>query len=81
VWINEYGFRHRARADAGIEYADEMPFNHSVSMVDVQLEHATRVALPSATFPGEQGWYFNQGEKTGLSEKFFTIAHLIETGH
>jgi len=50
-------------------------------MVDMQLEHATRVALPSATFPGEEGWYFNQGEKTGLTEKFFTIAHLIETGH
>ena len=81
VWINEYGFRRRARPEAGIEYADEMPFNHSVSMVDMQLEHATRVALPSATFPGEEGWYFNQGEKTGLTEKFFTIAHLIETGH
>jgi hypothetical protein len=81
VWINAYGFRRRASADAGIEYPDEMPFNPGVSMVDVQLEHATRVALPSAKFPGEQGWYFNQGEKTGLTEQFFTIAHMIETSH
>ena len=81
VWINAYGFRRRARADSGTEYADEMPFNPSVSMVDVQLEHATRVALPSPAFAGEEGWYFNQGEKTGLTEQFFTIAHLIETSH
>jgi hypothetical protein len=30
---------------------------------------------------GEQGWYFNQGAKSGTSEEFFTVAHLIETGH
>jgi len=81
VWINQYGFRRQARPGTGTEYPDEMPFNHSVSMVDVQLVHATRAALPSPTFPGEEGWYFNQGSKTGLSEEFFTISHLIETGH
>ena len=58
-----------------------MPFAGSVSMIDVQLNHATRTALPSGKFPGEQGWYFNQGEATGLTEEFFTIAHLIEAGH
>lgn len=81
IWFNEYGFRKRADQGYGIEYPDEMPFNHSISMVDMQLNHATRTALPSAKFPGEQGWYFNQGEKAGLSEEFFTIAHLIESGH
>ena len=71
----------RSEDGAGIEHPDEMPFNHSISMVDVQLEHATRAALPSPAFPGEQGWYFNQGANTGLTEEFFTIAHLIETSH
>lgn len=80
VWINQYSFRRRAREGAGIEYPGEMPFNPSISMVDTQLEHATRAALPSRSDPEEEGWFFNQGEKTGLTEEFFTIAHLIEKG-
>ncbi len=79
VWINEFSFRKKA-IPTGIEYADEMPFGPSITMVDTQLNHATRAALPSAKFPGEQGWYFNQGDKTGLTEEFFTIAHLIASG-
>ena len=55
----------------------EMPFTHSITMVDMQLSHATRAALPSSKYPGEAGWYFNQGAKTGLTEEFFTIAHMI----
>ncbi len=58
-----------------------MPFTHSITMVDMQLKHATRAALPSPKYAGEQGWYYNQGDKTGLTEEFFTIAHLIESGH
>ena len=81
VWINQFGFRKRAASGYGIEYPDEMPFTHSITMVDMQLSHATRAALPSSKYPGEQGWYFNQGEATGLTEEFFTIAHLIESSH
>jgi hypothetical protein len=81
VWMNQYSFRKQAPVSNAIEYPDEMPFNPSITMVDMQLRHATRAALPSAKYPGEQGWYFNQGQKTGLTEEFFTIAHLIESGH
>jgi hypothetical protein len=81
IWLNQYGFRKKAAPGYGIDYPDEMPFAHSISMVDMQLNHATRTALPSPKFPGEQGWYFNQGDKAGLTEEFFTIAHLIESGH
>ena len=42
-----------------------MAFQPAIVMVDMQLEHATQAALPSLRFPGEQGWYFNQGEKVG----------------
>jgi hypothetical protein len=81
VWINQFGFRKRAAPNYGIEYPDEMPFTHSITMVDMQLSHATRAALPSSKYPGAQGWYFKQGEATGLTEEFFTIAHLIESSH
>lgn len=81
VWVNQYSFKKRATNSYGDEYADEMPFNPSVTMVDMQLNHATKAALPSAKYQGEQGWYFNQGDKAGLTEAFFTVAHLIESGH
>ncbi|MGH7804686.1 MAG: DUF1329 domain-containing protein [Candidatus Binatia bacterium] len=61
-------------------YNDEMAFNTAEFLVDTQLQHATRVGLPSAKFPGEEGWYFNMGEKTGTSEDLFTLAHLIKSG-
>ena len=80
VWLNQYSFRKHAPTSGAIEYPDEMPFNPSITMVDTQMRHATRVAMPSAKYAGEQGWYFNQGAKTGLTEEFFTIAHLIASG-
>src|SRR5207253_720682 len=49
--------------------------------VDVQLEHATKASLPSHRFPGEQGWYFNQGEKAGITDDWFTVAALVNAGH
>jgi hypothetical protein len=81
VWVNQYGYRKRAAPNYGFEYVDEMPFLHSITMADMQLSHATRAALPSSKYENEEGWYFNQGEKTGLTEEFFTIAHLIEASH
>ncbi|HVN87970.1 MAG TPA: DUF1329 domain-containing protein [Candidatus Binatia bacterium] len=81
VWLNQYSFRKQVPGKDAIEYADEMPYNPSITMVDIQLQHATRAALPSSKYPGEQGWYFNQGAKTGLTEEFFTIAHLIASGN
>jgi hypothetical protein len=81
VWVNEWSFKKRATPSYGITYEDEMPYQPSITMVDMQLSHATKAALPSSKYPGEEGWYFNQGNKSGISEEFFTIAHLIESGH
>ncbi|HSP96334.1 MAG TPA: DUF1329 domain-containing protein [Candidatus Dormibacteraeota bacterium] len=81
VWINQYGFRNKAAPGYGDTYDSVMPFAHSITMADIQLSHATRAALPSSKYPGEQGWYFNQGAKTGLTEEFFTIAHMISASN
>jgi len=50
-------------------------------MVDMQLEHATKASLPSPRFPGEQGWYYHQGEKAGVTDDWFTVAALVNAGH
>ena len=82
IWINDVAVRKKAFDGAGaIEYEDEMGFAPAIVMVDMQLEHATRAALPSHRFPGEQGWYFNQGEDTGVTEDWFTVAALVAAGH
>ena len=82
IWINDWSFKKKAFDGAGaIEYPDEMGFQPSIVMVDMQLEHATKASLPSPRFPGEQGWYFNQGEKAGISDEFFTVAALVNAGH
>jgi len=64
-----------------IDYPDEMGFIPAIVMVDMQLEHATKASLPSQRFPGEQGWYFNQGEKAGVTDDWFTVAALVNAGH
>jgi hypothetical protein len=81
IWLNQWGFRNKATPTYGDTYDSDMPFLSSISMVDMQLTHATRAALPSAKYPSEAGWYYNQGAKTGLTEEFFTIAHMIEASH
>jgi hypothetical protein len=79
IWINDVSFRTQA-IPGGIEYPDEMNFVVAIVMVDLQLEHATKASLPSPRFPGEQGWYFNQGEKAGNSDRWFTVSALVAGG-
>jgi len=82
VWLNQFSFRPKAFPAAKTNYPDgEMGFLPSIVMVDMQLVHATKASLPSERFPGEEGWYFNQGEKSGTTEDYFTVAHMIESGH
>ncbi len=81
VWINEWSFRKKAFPGAQYTYDTPFPFGPSIVMADVQLQHATKAALPSLAYPSEQGWYFNKGAAVGDTEDFFTVAHLIESGH
>jgi Protein of unknown function (DUF1329) len=82
IWINDFSFRKKAFAGANtIDYPDEMGFVPAIVMVDLQLEHATRASLPSPRFPGEQGWYFDQGEKSGTVPEWFTVAAMVNAGH
>jgi uncharacterized protein DUF1329 len=82
VWINNMSFRNKAFDGANvIDYGEERGFIPAIVMVDMQLEHATKASLPSPRFPGEQGWYFNQGEKAGITDDWFTVAALVNSGH
>jgi hypothetical protein len=78
VWVNDFTFRKQTPVGK-VQYEDEMAFGPAIMMVDVQASHATKAALPSPRFPGEEGLYLNQGEKSGTTEQFFTIAALVES--
>jgi len=81
IWINDVTFRTSAPTGGAIHYEDEHAFAPAIVMVDMQLEHATKASLPSPRFPGEQGWYFHQGEKAGVTDDWFTVAALVAAGH
>jgi hypothetical protein len=81
IWINDVSFRKSVPGSAAITYEDEQPFAPAIVMVDMQLEHATKASLPSPRFPGEQGWYYHQGEKAGITDDWFTVAALVAAGH
>ena len=79
IWINNWRFAYEAFPGSP-RYEEITPFIPSIVMVDMQLEHATRVSTPSHRFPGEPGWYWHQGEQSGTTEEEFTIAELIASG-
>src|SRR5438309_644549 len=82
IWLNDMSFKKKAFEGAtSIEYPDEMGFIPAIVMVDMQLEHATKASLPSPRFPGEQGWYFNQGVREGVIEDWFNVSSLVHAVH
>ncbi|MFN2426598.1 MAG: DUF1329 domain-containing protein [Candidatus Binatia bacterium] len=80
MWLNEFKISKKPRDEAQYESAHERRFFPSISMVDIQLEHATYCSLPSSRFPGEQGWYLNVGDKEGTVEAQFELSAIIAAG-
>jgi hypothetical protein len=81
IWINGINVGHRPFPEAKVAVYDyETGFIPNITMVDMQLVHATRAALPSHQFPEEEGWYWNMGPMVGLTPDYFTVAELIRSG-
>jgi Protein of unknown function (DUF1329) len=81
VWLNLFSYRKEAFPGAKVSYPNDMAFAPAVVMVDVNADHVTRVALPSRSSAGTEGWYFNQGDRFGLTEDWFKISSLIQAAH
>ncbi|MBI4516247.1 MAG: DUF1329 domain-containing protein [Deltaproteobacteria bacterium] len=88
VWVDFYSYRKQAIPDARFTYEDEMPFYPGGFVIDTQLGHATYFPHPDPASTDKECLYFNQGPRgtspvapTGADESFFTIAHLVESGH
>jgi len=66
--------------NVSFEYKYPRSFIYGFMVVDMQLNHATRAAIPGMKFPNEPGWYVNQGDKYGTNEAFFTLSAMVEAG-
>ena len=71
----------RPNPKVAFEYEYDRMFIYAFTVVDMQLEHGTRVSIPGMGFQNEPGWYIDKGEKYGGEESWFTIAALISAGH
>jgi hypothetical protein len=80
MWVNEFTIRKAPIEGAAYVSEHERRFFPSITMIDMQLEHATFCSLPSHRFPGEQGWYVNVGDAEGTVEEVFELSAIIAAG-
>jgi len=64
------------------EYDEPRMFIYAFSVIDMQLMHGTRAAIPGIAFPDEAGWYIDIGFDKPQSEpqRWYTVAGLIAGG-
>jgi len=77
VWVNNFKYAKEPIPDSKYKFNWDVSFNPSITMVDMQLEHATHCSLPSDKFKGEQGWYINLGDKEGTTADYFSLSSII----
>ncbi len=67
---------------ASLEYEEERMFVYAFSVLDMQLLHGTRAAIPGMAFPDEPGWYIDIGfdHQYSVDESWWTIAGLLSGG-
>jgi hypothetical protein len=80
IWVNNYKVAHRPIPTAKYGFDYDVTYNPSITMVDMQLVHATHCSLPSSRFESEQGWYVNLGDKEGTTEDYFALSAIIAAG-
>lgn len=63
-------------------YPEEHMFIYGFTVLDLQLGHGTRAAIPGMAFPMEPGWYLDRGPDApeSVTESWFSIPSLISNG-
>lgn len=80
IWVNNYKVAQRPIPTAKYGFDYDVTYNPSITMVDMQLVHATHCSLPSSRFTSEQGWYVNLGDQEGTTEDYFALSAIIAAG-
>ena len=72
----------RPNPNVDYEYDEPRMFIYAFSVIDMQLMHGTRAAIPGLAFDDEAAWYIDVGfdQDQSAEEHWFTIAGLISAG-
>ncbi len=72
----------RPNPKVDFEYDEIRMFAYAYSVIDIQLMHGTRVAIPGLAFQDEPGWYLDLGfdVPTAATEDWYSIPGLIRSG-
>ena len=72
----------RPNPEVAYEYDEPRMFIYAFTVVDMQLMHGTRAAIPGIAFPDEAGWYIDIGfdEKQSVDADWFSIGGLVAAG-
>jgi hypothetical protein len=64
------------------EYEEPRMFIYAFSVIDMQLMHGTRAAIPGIAFQDEAGWYIDIGfdQRQSEPQSWYTVAGLISGG-
>ncbi len=64
------------------EYDEPRMFIYAFSVIDMQLMHGTRAAIPGIAFQDEAGWYIDVGfdHKYSAAEEWYSVAGLLGGG-
>jgi hypothetical protein len=64
------------------EYEEPRMFIYAFSVIDMQLMHGTRAAIPGIAFQDEAGWYIDVGfdHKYSAAEEWYSVAGLLGGG-
>ena len=63
-------------------YDEPRMFIYAFSVIDMQLMHGTRAAIPGIAFQDEAGWYIDVGfdHKYSAAEDWYSVAGLLGGG-
>jgi hypothetical protein len=72
----------RPNPKVAYEYPEPRMFIYAFSVIDMQLMHGTRAAIPGLAFQEEPGWYIDIGfdKPQSVTEDWFKVSSLIEAG-
>ena len=72
----------RPNPNVAYEYPEPRMFIYAFSVIDMQLMHGTRAAIPGLAFQDEPGWYIDIGfdKPQSATEDWFKVAGLIGGG-
>lgn len=64
------------------EYEEVRNFVYAFTVLDLQLGHGTRAAIPGMGFPDEAGWYLDRGfdAPEAVQQSWYQVSSLISAG-